>query len=215
MGITAISRDWGIDPQIVRIVTTDNLDTIVANGYVTGQAANIAAIQNGVFQWRADDYVLISYSGGEGFFTYDAVNARFVQTGVLTAQVALTSAQILGMYATPVLVIPAPPANTSVLLNRIWGVYTFVTTQYQAGGAIGLEYGNAAHRAGPAASTTLAAATFNGYTASNTFELTPDSTDTLANIQGMPIYISNDTAAFTTGDGTLALTVNYQLVKTS
>ena len=67
MAITAISRDWGIDPQIVRIVSTDTLAVITAAGYLAAQATTIAALNNGAFQWRTDDAVLISYSGGKDF----------------------------------------------------------------------------------------------------------------------------------------------------
>lgn len=78
MAITAISTDWGIDPRIVRIITTDNLATITTAGYLTAQDANIQALQNGEFQWTSTDEVLIVYSGGQGFFTYDATNATFI-----------------------------------------------------------------------------------------------------------------------------------------
>lgn len=213
MAITNMSRDWGIDPQIVRIVTTDTLGTITAAGYVTAQATTIEALQNGDFQWRSDDYVLIAYNGGEGFFTFNPVTATFDPAqGSFNTQVTLTSAQIMGMDAAPVQILGTPGATRMYILNRILCVYHFGTVQYTAGGAIGLEYGNAAALAGPAASTTLAGATFDGYAASNTFELTPDGTDTLAHIIGMGIFISNNTAPFATGDGTLVVNVNYTLV---
>lgn len=213
MAITNITRDWGIDPSIVRMVTTDTLATITATGYLTAQATNIQAIQNGNFQWVADDYVLCSYSGGESFFTYNATNACLDPAGgTFNAQVTLTSAQILAMNATPVQIIAAPASTKALILNRIWCAYDFVTTQYAAGGAIGLEWGNTAALAGPAASNTLAAATFNAYAADNAFDLTPDGTDTIANIKGKGVYISNGTAAFTTGDGKLTVNVNYTVV---
>jgi hypothetical protein len=214
MAITAISRDWGNDPCIVRVVTTDNLATIVAAGYLTAQAANIEAIQNGDFQWVADDYVLIAYNGGEGFFTYDGVNFTFVPASgpSFSASVRLTSAQIQGMDAAPVLIIATPGANKMLMLSRIVCTYLYGTAQYTGGGAIGLEWGNTAALAGPSASTTLAGATFDGYTASNNFELTPDNTDTVAHIANMGVYISNNTAPFATGDGTLIVNVNYQII---
>lgn len=212
MGITAISRDWGEEPSIVRVVTTDSLSTIIAAGYITAQATNIAAIQNGVFQWRLDDYVLIAYAGGEAFFTYDSVNNTFIPAGVSTAQVRLTSAQIKAMSATPVQIVAAPGVGKMVIVGRNVNTYLFGTTQYTGGGAIGLEFGNTALLAGPAASTTLAGATFDGYTASNNFELTPNNTNTSANINNMGIFISNNTAPFATGDGTLIVNLNYQIV---
>jgi hypothetical protein len=213
MAITAISRDWGIDPQIVRVVTTDTLATIIATGYITSQATAIAALNNGAFQWRADDEVLISYAGGQGFFTYDATNLTFAMSAAsLIAQVKLTSAQILGMSAAPVLLLAAPGANKMIILNKLSFTYLYGGVAYAAGGAIGLEWANTAALAGPAASTTLAAATFNGYVASNNFELTPDNTDTLANMINQAVYISNATAAFTTGTGTLIANLNYNIV---
>ncbi len=77
MAITAISRDWGVDPSIVRITTTDDLTAITTTGYLTAQATNIELLQNGEFQWLDGDFVLIYYSDGEGFFVRDADNETF------------------------------------------------------------------------------------------------------------------------------------------
>lgn len=211
MAITAIQTDWGNDPRILRIVTTDNLATITTAGYLTAQATNIASIQNGAFQWVSDDVALISYSGGESFFNYDSVNLTFIPQGSIITQVRLTAAQILGMYAAPVSIIPAPGTGKLIIVGRITGTVIYGTAQFAAGGAIGLQWGSTVHGGGAAASTTLAAATLNGYAASNTFELTPDNTDALATTSGVGIYISNATGAFTTGDSVLLLNVNYSV----
>lgn len=78
MAITSIGRYFVGDPNIVAIVTTDNLATITTTGYVTAQLANIEALQNGEFEWTATDLVLMYYSSAQiGFFTYDAINATF------------------------------------------------------------------------------------------------------------------------------------------
>lgn len=209
MAITSISTDWGVDPRIIRITTTDTFATLTTTGYLTAQATNIENLQNGEFQWTPTDYCLIAYNGGEGFFTMDSVNNTFASTGLLNAQVRVSSAQIMGMNANPVEIIPAPSNGNMVVLRGIVNTYLFGTTQYTGGGALGLEWGNTAALAGPAASTTLAGATFDGYTASNNFELTPDNTDTLANIANMGVYLSNGTAAFATGDGSLLVNVSY------
>lgn len=213
MAILTITRDWGPNPAIVRIVTNDALGVITANGYLTAQASVINTLNFGAFQWSPTDYVLIAYNGGEGFFLPDLVNMTFVQQGVQSASVLVTSAQIKTMYDTPVLIVPAPSATNLIMISRVVGVYLFGTVQYTAGGAIGLEAGAVPHLAGPARSTTLAGATFNGYAASNTFELTPDNTDTVANLIGFGVYLSNTVADFATGDGTLYMNVNYQIVK--
>jgi hypothetical protein len=76
--ILTISRDWGVDPSIVRITTDDNLAAITTTGYLTAQEATIEALNNGAFEWVDTDEILIAYSGGEGFFTRDATNNTFV-----------------------------------------------------------------------------------------------------------------------------------------
>lgn len=78
MSITSILRNFDGDPNIVTIVTTDNLATITTAGYITAQADNIEAINNGEFQWSATDLVLMYYATAQiGFFTYDATNLTF------------------------------------------------------------------------------------------------------------------------------------------
>lgn len=77
MSILKISRDWGVDPSIVRITSTDNLATITTNGYLTTQESTIEAINNGPFEWAISDTVLIYYSDGQGFFTRNIVDNTF------------------------------------------------------------------------------------------------------------------------------------------
>lgn len=213
MPILSISRDWGIDPQIVRILTSDTLNTIVTTGYWTTQLQVLNDLQHGNFSWRDSDVVLIAYNGGKGYFTFDLATLSFLPVQEITSQILLSSAQIMGMFAAPVNIIPSPGAGKLVIVGQNTYTYLFGGIQYTLGGAIGLEYGAVAAKAGPAASTTLAGATFDGYAASNTFELTPDNTDVLANIIGLGVFLSNDTAAFATGNGTLQVNINYKIVK--
>jgi hypothetical protein len=65
MPIVQISRDYGINPSIVRIIATapDTLATVAVAGYLTTQAANIALANNGAFEWRQTDEVLINAGG--------------------------------------------------------------------------------------------------------------------------------------------------------
>ena len=80
MSISEISRYFVGEPNLVAIVSDDNLATVTASGYLTGTAiaANIELLQNGEFQWQDTDLVLMYYSGGIGFFTRDATNNTFV-----------------------------------------------------------------------------------------------------------------------------------------
>ncbi len=93
MSITSISRDWGVNPSIVRMVSTDTLATIGTSGYLLAQADNIATINNGAFEWNITDMVLVYASDGWDFFTIDpdfeSLNI-FVPAGVLTSTLTNT-----------------------------------------------------------------------------------------------------------------------------
>jgi len=217
MAILAISTDWGIYPRIVRIVTNDTLATITTEGYLTAQAANIQALQNGTFEWTPNDFVAISYAGGKGFFNVDYTTFfKFIDlTFTQNVQVGITPAEILAMSATPVQIIPAAGPHSWIVLNTpIAFEYDYDGTAYASGGAIGLEYGNTALLAGTAASSTLAAATFNAFTANNGFTLNAAATGTMANMVNLGIYLSNATGAFTTGNGYLIVNANYTVFNT-
>jgi hypothetical protein len=65
MAIVKITRDWGDNPSIVRVIATapDTLTSVAAAGYITAQADNIRLANNGDFQWRQSDEVLINAGG--------------------------------------------------------------------------------------------------------------------------------------------------------
>jgi hypothetical protein len=78
--ITSIKREFNLFPNIVGIVTTDDLAVITTAGYFLGtQLAQVELLNNGVWQWEIEDLVLIYYATGQiGFFTYDATTDAFV-----------------------------------------------------------------------------------------------------------------------------------------
>lgn len=79
MAITSIKREFNLFPNIVGIVTTDNLAAITTAGYFASQAAAVELLNNGVWEWENEDLVLIFYATGLiGFFTYDATTDAFV-----------------------------------------------------------------------------------------------------------------------------------------
>ena len=93
MAITAISRDWGVIPSIVRIVSTDSLTTIGTAGYLTAQLANIEAINAGPFEWDVSDFVLVYASNGWGFFgvstDFTSLNAFAFSASVIGTPVVI------------------------------------------------------------------------------------------------------------------------------
>ena len=81
MSITAIARNFDGNPNLVTIISTDDLTTITTTGYWTTPAimASVELLQNGDFQWSDTDLVLMYYATAQiGFFTYDAATTSFV-----------------------------------------------------------------------------------------------------------------------------------------
>lgn len=132
-------------------------------------------------------------------------------------EISMTAAQWNGMYATPVQVIAAQGANTAIIVESAVLNMTFVSAQYAAGGAVGLQYGNAAHLAGAPASATEAAADFNAAAASTLFRLGGGlSTGALVSAAvNTGVFISNASGAFTTGDGTWKVRAWYRVIPTN
>lgn len=75
--ITSIKRYWSDAPNIVGVLTSASLATITTNGYLDNESDNIASLNNGPFIWDDNDYVLIVYSSGRGWFLHDSSNATF------------------------------------------------------------------------------------------------------------------------------------------
>lgn len=86
MAITAISRDWGMNPAIVRITSTDTLSAVGTAGYLTAQLANIIAVNSGAFEWTTSDFVLVFASNGWNFFSispdFTSLNVFVPSSGV-------------------------------------------------------------------------------------------------------------------------------------
>lgn len=78
MAVTAISRYWSEAPNLVAMVSSDTLATIAGAGYLTAQADNIAAINNGVWVWQASDMVLVFASDGLALFTLNTALTTLV-----------------------------------------------------------------------------------------------------------------------------------------
>jgi len=55
----SISRDYGI-PSLVRIVTDDAIEAIIATGWLGLQTSDIDRVNNGPFEWSLEDSVLLT-----------------------------------------------------------------------------------------------------------------------------------------------------------
>lgn len=129
----------------------------------------------------------------------------------LSKMVNVTSANILAMNATPVNVLAAPPTGYALIVHNILTILTRTATQYANGGVVTFVYtgGAVAVHAG-----SIPAATINGAAGTALTQLGPA---VQANGTVVPtatgVDITNATAAFITGTGTLRVFFFYSIVK--
>jgi len=222
MSIIAISRDTLTETvDIVRIIATDSLAVINADGYLTSQILNIQALNNGVWDWRSSDEVLINYGatqnadgtitgGTNKFYQVSADFTSLVPSSLVsTAAVTLTAAQVLAAYATPQLLVAAPGAG-KILVPTFNSLYTKVGTVFAGGGVGVVQWGATVHGAGTnALAATIPAAEITA-AASQIYSLNGNTANALTGITNTGLYFSNQTAAFTGGaNSTLTFNLSY------
>ena len=135
------------------------------------------------------------------------------ETEQIQLTVALTAAQIIAMYTTPVNVIPGVPGK-SIILDSFEFDLTGTATQFTSGGVVNLQYDSTANGAGTTLHADIAASVVNNATARVITARTPTDQSAIAtaNITGKGVYISNKTGVFATGTGTAVLKVRYHLI---
>lgn len=228
--------DWilvnGTDASEILVVTASSSTSVTTAGFAASGTVNTANIVNNAVtyakfqQASAADVLLGNPTGGAANYQevtlgngldFASTALELKPTYLNVVEVSLTAAQFNGMYATPVQVIAAPGANKAIVVNHAVLNMTFVSAQYAAGGAVGLQYGNSAHLAGAAASATEAATDFTGAAASTLFRFGAGlSTGALVSAAAnTAVYISNATGAFTTGDSTFKLWIWYEVIPTN
>lgn len=194
-------------------LTGDSQATVTVAGYFNPVSGDL----------QIDDLIQV-FSPFDGTYVWYQVTAVTTPTNAnvtitplaangTSITVPLTSAQILGMNAAPVLIIPAPgPGLVIQVINwQINMITAGVPTDYAGGGAIGLEYGAAVADAGPLASATIPATVFTTGTPNNLGMAGGAAAFGAASAAYVnePIYISNATGAFTTGTSIATVTVHY------
>lgn len=141
-------------------------------------------------------------------------SAQLAATALQYAAVPITAAAFNGMYATPIQLIAAAGANTLLVLDQIRLVMTYNSAAYAAGGTAAVQYDSTINGAGVIASTTLANTLFQA-TASNTFTAghgvvaAPFTTSV-----NKGLYLSNITAAYTTGNSAMVAHCWYKIIPT-
>ncbi len=162
--------------------------TVYANTRIVGQYATETYTSDGVTGWFA-----VGHSTGSGSYE---------------VQVALSSAQILGMNATPVVLVPAPGLAKAIVVESIAFKMIASATAYASGGVVTFQYTGGAVVTSAAS---LAAALVTAGAGTVSTSLIGLAT-ALTNPANTGITVTNATGAFTTGTGTAVVTVRYHIV---
>jgi hypothetical protein len=130
--------------------------------------------------------------------------------------VTLTAAQIIAMYATPVLIAPVPQtgvfAGTSVITVQNWlFTMTATSTAFTGGGAVNIQYGNTGSGGGTAIGNTMAASVITTGTPGTTFTLVLLGSSNITLTGNAGIYITNASAPFAAGTGTAVVDFWYSI----
>jgi hypothetical protein len=134
----------------------------------------------------------------------------------LYASVAITAAEFNGMYAAPKLLIAAPGANNLIIIDQMELVMTYGAAQFAAGGVVAAQYDSTVNGAGVLATASEAAADFTGAAASTSFRQAGSlAVAPFTTTVNKGIYLSNATAAFTTGDSTFVAKIHYRIIATA
>jgi len=141
-------------------------------------------------------------------------SASLDKTTIQYVKVPVTAAQWNGMYAAPFLMIAAPAAGQMIVVKQAIVAMTFVATQYAAGGNVALQYDSTVNGGGLLATLVpIPAAVINAWAASSDVGIAGDDENgASANKVAKGLYLSNDTAAFTTGNGTFNIHIWYEVI---
>lgn len=141
-------------------------------------------------------------------------SSKLALTTLQYAAVVVSAADFNGMYATPKQLVAAAGANTLIVLDRVELLMTYNSAAFAAGGVAAVQYDSTANGAGVLASSTVAAAAFQatvstGYVFNQGAVSQPFSTTV-----NKGLYLSNLTAAFTTGNSAMVAHVWYKVIPT-
>jgi hypothetical protein len=127
------------------------------------------------------------------------------QTLVQHVAVTLTTAQILTLNATPIVLLPAPGAGMSNIID--YGLFRYISggTAFASGGTITIGYVS-----GAAVVNTIANTVINSTSSSDTVLVT--SASNITALQNTAIQITNATGAFTTGNGSVTINLWYSII---
>lgn len=211
-------NDWifvtGSDASAFYQVLTVDYDakTITTGSAFPSGVVGTANIQNSaVTEDKIADLNVTEDKLADGAVTADKIDANLVQH----LEVNISAAEINGMYASPVELVPAAGANTLLVLDKVVLVMTYGSAQYQAGGNVHVQYDDTANGGGVLASSTLSASDLQG-AASASLSLNQGSASApFSSTVNKGLFLSNASAAFTTGDSDVVAHCWFKVIPTA
>ena len=185
----------------------------VGAGFDVGLSVQIPSAQSAnSFQIEKPDGTVITAFDSNG--NLSQLGGSSGLTTQISGPIALTAANINGMYAAPVQILAAPGSGLSIVVQYILFEITTTSTQFAAGGVVLFQYDSTANGAGTAVhSGTIPAAVITataGTTVTGLWAASGSNGLTIPANKG--IFISNQTQAFTTGTGTAKVWISYGIL---
>jgi hypothetical protein len=141
-------------------------------------------------------------------------SASLAATALQYVAVPITAAEFNGMYAAPKQLVAAAGANTMIVLDRVELLMTYNSAAYAAGGVAAVQYDSTINGGGVIASSTNAAANFQA-AASTGFAFNQGAAvQPFTTTVNKGLYLSNLTAAFTSGNSAMVAHVWYKVIPT-
>lgn len=122
--------------------------------------------------------------------------------------VPLTAADIIGLYETPVIIVPAVSGKLIVIDDIVMKMVR-TETAFTGGGAVEFRYTDAS---GAKVTADIAATVITTAGAATEYAIQKAIITSLIGVVSSPIVMTNADAAFADGTGTAVLTIRYHLI---
>lgn len=143
------------------------------------------------------------------------LNTATVPFPVFKNVINLSSAQVLAMYTTPVLVVPAQGAHKFIFVHDVFVEYAYGGVAYANGSGFGLQYGSAGSDAGLTFFNSNIAPNGSASDFAGDPAVPFNPFDAVTGYVNQGIYASTTVNNFTAGNGTFRVSVFYSILTTT
>lgn len=119
------------------------------------------------------------------------------------ATITLSAAQILALNSTPIQILAAPGANKIIIVGRLYGIYTFVSSAYATASTVSITHSDG---------SAIASWNVLSQTATRYFLHSNSTFDSTTDRSNLGVRVSVASANPTAGDSTLKFIVEYDVL---